>query len=157
MIVWELTDDELDQIDPRCMVLALTSPEGQMSYRRGDSVLGGNARGQWSDVLRAFIAEQTASGVHVTLLAGDQQGHMFPVSIPGSVEPTPVSMVSTEPPTASREVAEVQQIPDLDTLARMICAHLDILGKTKFVVNYVAKGRRYRYQCQPNGPDAGLN
>jgi hypothetical protein len=147
MIDWALTSEELDAIDPRNLVLVVFDTNGALRYIRGDA-LPNMARAAdgvhtLTDLLANVVEVYNRRGASVNILAADCMGHLYPLGVQGLFVSGELEMVSTEPPLAKAEDGKVLDIPDLDTLARMLCAHLDTLGATGYHLQYDPSERCY--------------
>jgi hypothetical protein len=154
-MIWKLTKEELDGMDPRNVLLVVL--EDQLRFFRGEALVtpGLPDGALLSDVVVAAITAFYKKGATVSLFAADCMGHLYPVEIMGVIVANPVSMVSTEQPLLDASEGEVVKVPDLEMVARFLCAHLDALGADGFKLQYESKGRCYQYEVlNPKEPEA---
>lgn len=147
--VWTLTREALDSLDPRNLLLVVFDTNGRLRYVRGDALtflLHTVPAETLTDLLAGVVEQFNRRGASVNVLATDCMGHLYPLEIQGLFCAGELEMVSNEPPLAKAEDGQVMDLPDLDTLARMICAHLDTLGATGHHVAYDRTARCYQVE-----------
>lgn len=158
MTTWRLNPEQLDNLDPRNVLIAVFDTNGALRYIRADALSpsADTGEGLYASVIRN-VGQFNDRGASVTVMAADSMGHLYPVELAGAYCGGGMEMVSNEPPLHSREDGNVMDVPDLDMLSRMICAQLDALGQLGFELRYNRKARCYVTRVLPLEEDKKLD
>jgi len=144
---WSLTREAMDSMDPRRLLLVVFDVNGALRFIRGEALANVEdlevQGAQLTDLVAGAVEGFNRRGASVNLFAADAKGQMYPIELQGLFTAGEMEMISNEAPMMDLEEGNVIDIPDLDTVSRMVCAHLDVLGADGFHLQFNRSTRCY--------------